>query len=79
MLVAGVLAADAHSLLESKKYGTPWYSANWLEQPVTNFYLAFHESREYSTINAIKSEIWRVREVPVGDAVFWTTLERKPI
>lgn len=72
-------AFDTHSLLQSKKYGTPWYSSNWLEQPVTNLYLAFHESREYTTTNAIKSEIWRVREVRAGEAVFLTTLERKPI
>ena len=79
IFMGAVLAADTHSLLESKKYGTPWYSSSWLEQPVTNLYLAFYPSREYTTTNAIKSETWRVREVQAGDAVFWTTLERKPI
>ena len=79
IIPAAFLAADAHSLLEAKKYPTPWFSSNWLEEPVTNVYLAFHESREYTTLNAIKSEIWRVREVRVGHSVFWTTLERKPV
>ena len=79
MLVAAFLAADASSLLKSKNYSTPWYSSNWIEQPITNLYLSFHDSREYTTTNAIKSEVWRVREVRVGKSVFWTTLERKPI
>lgn len=79
MLVFRLLAAETYSLLGSRKYAIPWYSSNWQEQPVANLSFAFHESREYTTMNAIKSEIWRVREVRAGDAVFWTTLERKPI
>ena len=79
MVVAGIPAADTYSLLESKKYGTPWFSSSRIELPVTNLFLGFHESREYTTMNAIKSEIWRVREVCTGDAMFSTTLERKPV
>ena len=79
MCVAGIPAADTCSVLESKKYGTLSFSSSRSALPVTNLDLAFHQCREHTTMNAIKSKIWRVREARSGDAVSSTTLEQKPI
>lgn len=70
---------DTADLQESLSFPTPWYSTNWLLYPVTNLYLAFHDSREYITTNALKTERWRVREVKVGNALFWTRLDSQPL
>lgn len=59
-------------------YKTPWYSASWLAQPYTNLRLALQPAREYWTMNAIKTEQWRIRETAVDNVVFWTALERIP-
>ena len=77
----GVVVADAisfHAALQSS-YTTPWHSTSWLREPYTNAVLAFYPANDYWTMNAIKSERWRVRERTVGGVTFWTTLERQPI
>ena len=65
--------------LSRGQYLTPWYPPQWWKAPYTHAALALHEGREYWTLNAIGSECWHVREVPVGRVVFWTALERIPI
>ena len=64
--------------LSNGDYKTPWYSSNWAEAPYINLQLSLRQAREYRTSNAIRTESWLIREVPVGDVTFWTTVQRTP-
>lgn len=60
------------------KHKNSWFGT-WLEMPYTNARVLIAPHKEYETTNAIKSEVWRVREASIGGTAFWTALERKPI
>lgn len=55
-----------------------WFGT-WMAMPYTNARVLLASSREYATPNAIKSEMWRVREAVIGGTAFWTVLERTPV
>lgn len=86
MLAVAVSDAVAfHAALDSP-YKTPWFDHRWWPQPYTHAALAVGkitkgaaaQPREFWTKNGERSEDWLMREVPVGDVVFWTVLERRP-
>lgn len=60
------------------KHKDSWFGT-WLEMPYTNARVLIAPHKEYETTNAIKSEVWRVREAFIGGTAFWTALERKPV
>lgn len=72
----GCDAARFHSI----KGMTPdsWFGS-WLAMPYSNARVLLASHRDYETRNAIKSEVWRVREAVIGGTAFWTTLDRKAI
>jgi len=80
--IAIVICNDAlnyYSSLANGTHLTPSYSAQWWQAPYTHAALAPREKHEYWTLNAIGSECWHVREIPVGSVVFWTALERQGV
>lgn len=80
LLTLAQIVFDAIAFHErDESFKTPWYSSSWLKSPYTNTRLALHKSSEHWTTNAVGSERWLVREVVVGDVIYWTTLERIPV
>ena len=71
------LTRDFHRFQEIQKgnYKTPWYDANWLVMPYTNYKLMGLPHNEFWARNG--SEEWLVREVKVGSKTFWATVDRR--
>ncbi|MFY7940731.1 MAG: hypothetical protein ACOVOX_07455 [Burkholderiaceae bacterium] len=63
--------------LSNGEFKTPWFAPEWWSAPYTHAALAFYEPHEYWTTNAVGTERWHVREVPVGHVTFWTIMERQ--
>lgn len=78
-IVTGAFLADAAAfhLRMSGWYKTPYYENNWFKSPYTMARLALLPHKDQWQHNAIKSQVWLVRTVQLGDKEFWTVLERR--
>ena len=64
-------------LVTGKDKKNVWIHAQWYSRPYTHLVLLAFPKDEYWTENSSGTERLRVREVKVGEAVYWMTLERK--
>jgi len=52
-----------------------WYNPNWIYSPYTNLRLAMETGTYHWTKNGV-GEFWYVRDVQIGNTIFWTIIDR---
>jgi hypothetical protein len=79
-IIIGALLADAAAFHfgMSGSYKTPYYENSWFKSPYTMARLSMLRHKDQWQHNAIKTQVWLVRTVQLGDKEFWTVLERRP-
>lgn len=79
-IVTGAFLADAAAFHfgMNGSYKTPYYENSWFKSPYTMARLSMLPHQDQWQHNAVKTQVWLVRTVQLGDKEFWTVLERRP-